>query len=86
MHDIAYRTLVYWIDPSPLGLGRQPMGHRAPMHPLPGRAHRSASRARSSPRRHGPPKSCVGYMSPKQTPRQQAPSQEPLEITAPPGV
>jgi hypothetical protein len=20
MHDIAYRTLVYWIDPSPLGL------------------------------------------------------------------
>jgi len=20
MHDVAYRTLVYWIDPSPLGL------------------------------------------------------------------
>ena len=46
MHDIAYRTLVDWIDPSPLGLGRQPMGHRGPMHSLPGRAHRSASRGR----------------------------------------
>ena len=20
MHDVAYRTLVYWVDPSPLGL------------------------------------------------------------------
>ena len=72
--------------PQPPRPGSATDGPSSTHHSLPGRAHRSASRARSSPRRHGPPKSCVGYMSPKQTPRQQAPSQEPLEITAPRGT
>jgi hypothetical protein len=74
MHDIVYRTLVYWIDPSPLGLvGNQwPIEHRCtrcrqtmPTNQLP--AHPQAHATPTTP-----PKPHVGDMSPKQTPRQRA--------------
>ena len=83
MHDTVYRTLVYWIDPSPLGLvgNRWAIEHRCthcrqivPTDQLLAHAQAHAATAHQ--------KSCVGDMSPTQTPRQRAPSQRSLEITA----
>ena len=77
MHDIVYRTLVYWIDPSPLGLvgNRWAIEHRCthcrqtvPTDQLLAHAHAQAHATLTTPKSH------VSDMSPKQTPRQRGPS------------